>query len=255
MATAKISPPLDAALAQAMDDADKVEHFYNLLLSEELLLPVWELPATGEGVSETTEDTSINPIIVDDDGDLTLMLFDTEDRLAEWAQEEVAFVGLEGNLIFSVFDSDLRIVLNPGQELTKTFEPDEVKWLHDVVTGNPPVQNREGDTDARIGLPAELPGGLETSLKAEIPKWPKDIQVAYIFGMEPDLTKVEYVVVVGLVRKPGGVTDDQEILQALGKKLGETVTPGPHPIDIQFLEQGSPELDIVMELTGPTISN
>ncbi|MDA0241086.1 MAG: SseB family protein [Proteobacteria bacterium] len=245
--------PLDTALSKAMNEVGKVEAFYNLLMQEEVLVPVSELPVEEPGAVNSADGMSIKPVIVDHDGQPTLMLFDTEDRLSDWAEGEMAFVGLQGHVVFTMIDGDYQVVLNPGQELHKVFGNDEVQWLHDVATGAPPAPQREND-NSRIGLPANLPAGLVACLETEIPKWADDIEHAYIFGLEPDISKPEYVIVVGLVR--GGYASlEQTILEGLADALTNAVTRGPFPIDIQFLEAGSAELEIVMELTGPTVSN
>lgn len=236
-----------------MTNAGKVEQFYNALMREELLVPVEELPVEEPGAVNSAEGMSIKPVVVEQDGKQTIMLFDTEDRLSNWADGEMAFVGLEGHVIFTMLDGTYQVILNPGQELHKLFGNDEVQWLHDVATGAPPAPQREND-NSRIGLPANIPAGLVDCLETEIPKWAEDIDDAYIFGLEPDISKPEYVIVVGLVRGGHGSLDDT-VLQGLADAITAAITRGPFPIDIQFLERESAELEIVMELTGPTVSN
>lgn len=114
---------MDETLKAAQDGGDGTG-FYNAFLNGELFVPLNETPA---------DPTSIKPILVEADGQLHVMLFDSEERLAAWAKREVPFAAIPGHVLVQSFSDQHPWMLNVGTEFVKKFVPDEIRWLKSAV--------------------------------------------------------------------------------------------------------------------------
>jgi len=125
---------LDSALAAAHLDKSKGMDFYSLFLNTELYLPLNELPSK-------EEPQKINPILIDKDGKLFLMLFDEESRLVSWAKRQIPYAQIPGFAIVQMMDPEILYVLNVGTEHYHQFVKDEIEWLRKTVEQNLKKQN------------------------------------------------------------------------------------------------------------------
>lgn len=124
--------PLDRALeALRLDTNDAVaqSEFYDLFLNTTFCVPRLDPRemdnAAGEG--------QVLPLIMESDGNDFLMIFDTEERLKDWASEEVAWVGVPGYALTLSTMPPLHLALNVGTDYSKIFIPDEIAWLREAV--------------------------------------------------------------------------------------------------------------------------
>ena len=120
---------IDTALEtfrQDMDDPKNQSQFYDLFLNSNFLVP------TNERDPDGPED-QVLPLVLEAEGNDYLVLFDTEQRLTDWAGGEVDFVEVPGHVLAEISTPPLRWALNVGTEHTKEFLPEEITWLRQAV--------------------------------------------------------------------------------------------------------------------------
>jgi len=121
------------ALAKFLADRNNAESqsgFYNLFLNTNFFLPTVGEQA-GEG--DKAGKAYAVPLVVEAEEVAYLMLFDSEERLRNWAQEEVDFIEAPGHVLAANSVPQLQWALNVGSEPSKLFQPEEIAWLKEVV--------------------------------------------------------------------------------------------------------------------------
>ena len=127
---------LDQALADFIEDEQKQAPFYDLVLNTKFYIPVYAEEDGTIGKKEIQKDESIEPVILESEGNDYLMLFENEERLSQWANEKVNYVVLPGFVIVQMTPDKLYWAMNMGTDYQKQFVPDEIAWLKDVVQQN-----------------------------------------------------------------------------------------------------------------------
>jgi hypothetical protein len=126
---------LDQALVNFQQNADDEAHrrqLYDLFLNSVFFVPTHE--EQGEGAEgESAPQGQVIPLIIEAGGNDYLMLFDSEERLRNWAQAEVNFIEVPGHVIAAMSAAPLHWALNVGTEFSKEFLPEEIAWLREVV--------------------------------------------------------------------------------------------------------------------------
>ncbi len=115
-------------LRRDMNDAKNQSKFYDLFLNASFFVPTFvdgEEAVAGEG--------EVMPLVIEAEGNDYLMLFDTKERLLSWAQTEAPFVEVPGHVLAATTMPPLHWALNVGTEYSKSFLPDEIAWLREVV--------------------------------------------------------------------------------------------------------------------------
>ena len=170
---------LDSAYVAAQKSEEHQSDFYNTFLNSELFLPTQSAPENDQR-RRVGENESISPIFVESEGVQHLMLFDSKERLSDWAQREVGFVALLGHAVVEMMSSELHWVLNVGTGYVKTFVPEEIQWLKSSLAQSkgPDVKMAAG-TSVLIGAPAKLANGLIDSIINNI-KRNAEVKKAYL---------------------------------------------------------------------------
>lgn len=169
--------PLDRAYVEATQGG-KESVFYNAFLSSTIFIATVDAPAKEEN-RRTGENDKISPIIIESDGSTYLMLFDTKERLASWAQREVGFAAVPGHTIVEMMDTDFHWALNVGTEYMKTFVPEEIKWMKENLIKAQDESVPPG-TQVIIGAPAKIPTGLIESLTENLKTRNSEVKAAYL---------------------------------------------------------------------------
>ena len=130
--------PLDQALKQLHEDPENLEnrhHFYSLFLQTTFHVPTFDQASSdlirGEGAPDDPEKAL--PLIMEADGSDFMMLFDQEERVKEWAQEEVKCITMPGFVAIAMATEGLHLAMNVGSDYSKQFVPEEISWLKRVV--------------------------------------------------------------------------------------------------------------------------
>nr|WP_320051282.1 SseB family protein [uncultured Desulfuromonas sp.] len=127
---------LDQALADFIEDEQKQGAFYDLVLNTKFYIPVYADEEDNVGKKDIQKDDSIEPVILESEGNHYLMLFENEERLSDWANEKVNYVVLPGFVIVQMTPEKLYWAMNMGTDYQKQFVPEEITWLKDVVQQN-----------------------------------------------------------------------------------------------------------------------
>ncbi|EAT14509.1 SseB family protein [Desulfuromonas acetoxidans] len=136
---------LDQALADYIEDEQKQGAFYDLVLNTKFYIPVYDEDKENVGKKDIQKDDSIEPVILESEGNHYLMMFENEERLSGWAKEQVSFVVLPGFVIVQMTPEKLYWAMNMGTDYQKQFVPEEISWLKDVVQQNLDEQEGAGE--------------------------------------------------------------------------------------------------------------
>ncbi len=144
---------LDRALAVAEDSDDQAQTFYDVFLNARLYVPT----ATDE--TEVPDDT-VSLLVADIEGEGIVPVFDSEERLAVWAEEPVPFTVLAGHALVAQLDPELSVALNVGTPHFKLFVEAELGWLRErlaeTVTDQAPRDTAELVDFREDAPPAQL---------------------------------------------------------------------------------------------------
>ncbi|BDV42219.1 hypothetical protein GURASL_11420 [Geotalea uraniireducens] len=118
-------------LRQDANDARNQSKYYDLFLNSTFFVPARDEPVAGEDAGPA--EGQALPLIMEAEGNDYLMLFDTRERLQDWAAREVRFVEVPGHVLAAITMPPLHWALNVGTGYSKQFLPDEIAWLRGVV--------------------------------------------------------------------------------------------------------------------------
>jgi len=172
---------LDAAVAAAREDPDRRVAFYEIFLGAELFIPTRPAAdAAGDGDEFT-------PLLVESDGVPYLLLFDSLERLRDWADREPGFIRVPGRTLIEVMDPRLHWILNLGTPFTKEFVSEEISWLQQAVRRER-VERREvpAGTKILVGAPKKEPEALARALQPVLESH-RVIRDAYLAQVQYDL--------------------------------------------------------------------
>ena len=233
---------LDDAYAAAMEDSSRQMAFYGLFLEAELYFPVFDNNPDGGMVAAPEDGGSIGPLLLEIDGEPVLPVFDTQERLRDWAAgTEMKFGGMPGHAIAEMAATQLPVVqiaFNVGLESFHHMVQDEVTWLHEAwLSVCEPIDLAPG-TELNLAVPAEAYPELKAALiekMAEIP----EIDRAYVVPIEGLTPNVPYDVCVVLdIGDPsvgGRIAEALVPTAAAHEPDGETVViSGDQPQILEF---------------------
>jgi hypothetical protein len=83
-----------------------------------------------------SEDEPFRPLFANVNGNFFMLVFDSSERLAEWAGEHAAdmqYVEISGRDVIAGVGDQVFIGLNLGTDFYKEFSPDEVKRIKTIV--------------------------------------------------------------------------------------------------------------------------
>lgn len=157
---------LDAAWkasAQAPDDDAAAARFMDVLLAEPLFCPIWE-----DEDGEEPEDLA--PKMVEINGADTMLLFDSEERLAAYVDEPTAFVALPGRAFFQlVAGQDVQFAINLDVAPSSTILGVEaVRALAELAVAGEAEIEHEGAVQIAppVGAPEQMIGVLANRIAA-----------------------------------------------------------------------------------------
>ena len=116
---------LDQALEKYRKDEKHQATYYELILNTDFYIPISD-------PSEDDQGSNV-PLIFESEGKSYLMLFDSEQRLTEWAKQEVRHAIVAGNLLAEISTPEIHWAVNFGVGKAKEFVPDEIKWLKEGI--------------------------------------------------------------------------------------------------------------------------
>jgi len=121
---------LDEALKAYLQDEAQQEDYYRLLLASDFYIPLQD-----EASEVPLEQrTAVRPLILQAEGKHYMALFDSEERLRDWAGQPVPFVILAGFRAAAVTTSQLCWAVNLGSGFAKELLPEEIDHLKSLPT-------------------------------------------------------------------------------------------------------------------------
>ena len=179
--------PLDNAFAAAMADPTQQNAFYGLLLETELFFPVIETDPAKIGEVLQADSDTLSPLLLEVENLPVLPVFDSQERLAEWAEgAEMRFGGLPGYAIVEMAaaqDPVVRIAFNVGQLSFHHMEAEEISWLCEAWQSMREAIDVSADADLKLAVPAEEFSDLKEALIARMRDIPQ-IARAYVVLVE-----------------------------------------------------------------------
>jgi len=116
---------LDQALEACLNDATLQDEYYRLILDSDFFVPL----QSDDGDTPLDARESVRPLIVSAEKKHYMMLFDSEERLNDWAKQPTPFATLSGRLIASITTPALHWAVNIGSTYAKEFVPEEITYL------------------------------------------------------------------------------------------------------------------------------
>ena len=116
---------LDQALLKYLQDETQQNAYYDLVLSTDFFIPI-----DHRGVQDAgTEQEAVSPLVINSNEKHYMLLFDSEERLRNWAQEPIEFMVLTGWRAVLASTPQLHWAINPGSGSGKEFLPEEIAFL------------------------------------------------------------------------------------------------------------------------------
>lgn len=224
---------LDDALLKARRNESGQAVFYNLFLNSDVFFPTHDHAIGDTNPRRSKEGETFKPIMIEHQGKAILPIFDSVERLQNWARREVNYICLPAHALVRSIQGSVFFVLNIGTEFTKEFVPEELTWLRDSIGTSEPKQGHvPAGTQFLVGAPAKIPDGLESALRDCFLR-NTEVQAAYLgqilyklLGEQPHLA---------LVLRTAPLTENA--LSAMQTDIGVAIRgrlPAEGGIDIMF---------------------
>ena len=239
-----IETPLDLAFERARADEEETAGFYDALFAATVFLPI-DRAFDDDGNESAEAASAIEPVFYEVEGEATLLIFDTEERLARWTDEPVDYVGLTGRQLFEMFDGGQQVALNIGVAPSSVVIPSEMAaWLHERA--------REAGESEEIGAGVALdvmpPPDLDTEIVARIAariaglRREVDEAVFFSLGIDAGQEEAERRVVLGVAASQEGMRDAGAVAEALAE-TARGAFDGARPVEVALLSASSPLME------------
>lgn len=119
---------LDMLLVRCIKEEEEQSTYYDHVLNSNFYIPILEKDSAA-----STDNDNVTPVILETDGKPYMMLFDTEERLRSWANQDIKHIVLPGHSLVELSTAELYWALNIGTDYQKEFVPEEIGWLKNVV--------------------------------------------------------------------------------------------------------------------------
>ena len=237
--------PLDIAFETAKADPAQQNAFYGLLLETELFFPVIDADPSVSKIAAPEDGGTISPLLLEIEGAPVLPVFDTQERLATWAEgAEMRLGGMPGYAIVEMAAGQVptvQIAFNVGQTSFHHMVGEEVMWLFEALRAMREPIDLAADADLKMAVPSgdytELKHALTEKMKA-IPIIDR-AYVVLIEGLTPDVP--QDICVVLEVSEPGQgnrVAEELVPTAAAHEPAGESVViSGNQPKILEFARE------------------
>jgi len=169
---------LDRALAAAEDSDDRAQAFYDAFLNARLYVPT-----AGDDTDDEADGDTVSLLVADIEGEGIVPVFDSEARLAAWAEEPVPFTVLPGHTLVAQLDPELSVALNVGTPHFKLFVDAELGWLRDRLNE---TLSDLAPTDVSEAVAFSDAPPPEALVAALLPALERNIDVGAAFLVEAD---------------------------------------------------------------------
>ena len=244
-----LETPLDLAFERARADPEETPAFYEALFAATIFLPI-DGAFDEDGNESEQGATAIMPILYEMDDVPTLMIFDTEERLARWTDEPLDYIGLSGHQFFSMFEGDQQVALNMGVAPSSVVLPTTiVEWLHGRAMEVADSEEIQPGTSIEVAPPPELSMEAVARITARIAGLRREIDEAVFFTLGVDVATEEAKrrVVLGVALSDYGVADAEAVAHALAE-TARGVFEGERPVEVALLSSDSQLMERAREV-------
>lgn len=239
-----IETPLDLAFERARNDPEETAGFYDALFAAVVFMPI-DGAFDDEGNESDAEASAISPVFYEVEGNATLLIFDTEDRLAQWTNEPVDYVGLTGKQLFAMFDGEQQVALNIGVAPSSVVIPSEaVGWLHERAVTEGESEEVPAGAVLDVTPPPDLSPEIVARIAARIAGLRREVNEAVFFslGIDAGQDEAERRVVLGVAVSEAGMAEADSVAQALAD-TAMGAFDGQRPVEVALLNADSPLME------------
>jgi len=239
-----IETPLDLAFERARNDPEETAGFYDALFAATVFLPI-DRAYDDDGNESEAAASSIEPIFYEVEDAPTILIFDTEERLAIWTDEPIDYVGLTGRQLFEMFDGGQQVALNIGVAPSSIVIPAEmVTWLHERAAEAGESDEIPVGTALEVTAPPHLDTEVIARIAARIAGLRREIDEAVFFSLGTDAgqDEAERRVVLGVAVSQQGLRDAEAVAEALAE-TARGAFDGMRPVEVALLSANSPLME------------
>ncbi|MCF6305505.1 MAG: enhanced serine sensitivity protein SseB C-terminal domain-containing protein [Rhodobacteraceae bacterium] len=212
---------LDLAVAKMQSDADARFGFYERVLESEMFMILED---------EVVKDVA-RPLVLDTSDCAVALIFDTEERLAEFAGEPVPYLALSGRKIVAMLaQNGIGLGVNLGCVSETVLPVEIVNWLAENLGSKDSI---EQEKPVEISAPFNVPEALIKALDQKLANMSGVVSVAYLVAVEYETGSKSHM--LALV----DVTPDAQngVAEAMSEALLFSGIEAGH-LDITFLLAG-----------------
>lgn len=239
-----IETPLDLAFERARNDPEETAGFYDALFAATVFLPI-DGAYDDDGNDSEAEASAIEPIFYEVEDAPTLLIFDTEERLANWTDVPIDYVGLTGRQLFAMFDGEQQVALNIGVAPSSVVIPvSVVSWLHEKAVETMESEDIEPGTALEVAPPPKLAPEIVARIAARIAGLRKEVDEAVFFslGIDTAQDESERRVVLGVAVSQAGAADAEAVASALAD-TARGAFDGARHVEVALLSADSPLME------------
>ncbi len=167
-----VTTTLDMAMAEMQSGEDDNFGFYERLLESEMFMILED--EVGKDVAR--------PLVLDTSDCAVALIFDTEQRLAEFAGEPVPYLALSGRkMVAMLAEKDIGIGVNLGSVSETVLLPDIINWLAENLGCKDSI---EQEKPVEISAPFNVPEPLIKSLDQKLANMSGVVLAAYLVAVE-----------------------------------------------------------------------
>jgi len=124
---------LDDALKVVRHDPEQGHVFYDAFLNSDMYIPVHLKDEKPHG-RQVGIDEKFHPLFVKFDGKKTVPMFDSLERLNEWAEgNDLDYVLVRAHLFLTLLDASVEVGLNPGTDFAHHFTGSDLERIRSAI--------------------------------------------------------------------------------------------------------------------------
>jgi len=167
-----VTTTLDLAMVKKQSGDEANLGFYARLLESEMFMILED---------EVGEDAA-RPLVLDTSDCAVALIFDTEERLAEFAGEPVPYLALSGRkMVAMLAEKDIGIGVNLGSVSETVLPPDIINWLAKNLGSKDSI---EQEKPVEISAPISVPEALIKALDQKLANMSGVVSAAYLVAVE-----------------------------------------------------------------------
>lgn len=163
---------LDLAVAEMQSDDQARFSFFERMLEAEMFMIL----------EDEVDDDVVRPLVLDTSDCAVALIFDTEQKLAEFSGEPVPYLALSGRKVVAMLaGNDIGLGVNLGSISETVLPPDIVHWLAESLGSKDSI---EQEKPVEISAPLNVPEALIKALDQKLANMSGVVLTAYLVAVE-----------------------------------------------------------------------